>query len=415
MVPVVNTGKWSEKITAQLNFFKLVARNIANRPYRNLATIFAIAIIAATLFSAFYLIGGAQESLDAGISRMGADILVVPEEYSSAAQTVILMGEPNSFFFKDAGFEQIAGIPGVAKASPQIYVGSLAGQSCCSAPVQIIAIDPEHDFTVSPWLKENPGVMLGKDDIIVGNMIVGDIGSDLKFYGHTFHIAGQLAKTGMGVDMAVFMRTEDAYVMADESPVKAVQRVTIPRGMVSAVLVKVDPSASPTGVAEKIRTQIPGTKTITPNGLLNAVSVQLGAITRLLYSSRLAVTFISIPLLAFISAMVANERRKEVAILRALGAKKTYVMGLMLAESFSLAIMGGILGICAAMVVFVGFEDLIAFSLKIPFIAPPLLTILADACLTLVLCIGIGGISSLYPAIIIARSEPYETIRKGES
>ena len=398
-----------------LHFFQILIRNITNRPYRNIATILAFAIIAATLFSAQYMIGGAQQSLDAGISRMGADILVVPEEYSSAAQTVILMGEPTTFFFRDSGFEQISQIPGVAKASPQIYVATLSGQACCSAPVQIIAIDPLHDFTVSAWLKENPGVTLGKNDIIVGSQIFGDIGTDLLFYGHTFHIVGRLERTGMGIDCSVFTRIEDAYVMADESGVKAVQKLTIPKGMVSAVLVKVDPAASPFVVASEISRQIPGTKTMTPNGLLNAVSGQLGAITSLLYGSTLAVMVISIPLLGFISAMVAHERRREVAILRALGAKKTYVMWLMLAESFSIAVIGGLAGIGAATVILVGFQDFIANSLKIPFIAPSLFTILGDGCSTLFLCMGIAGIASLYPAILIARSEPYETIRKGES
>jgi putative ABC transport system permease protein len=398
-----------------LHFFQLVIRNIANRPYRNIATIFAIAIIAATLFSAQYLIGGAQESLDAGISRMGADILVVPEEYSSAAQTVILMGEPTTFFFKDSGFEQISQIPGVAKASPQIYIATLSGQACCSAPVQVIAIDPSHDFTVSAWLKENPGVKLGKDDIIVGNQILGDIGSDLKFYGHIFHIVGRLDRTGMGIDCSVFMRIDDAYVMSDESSAKAVQKLTIPKGMVSAVLVKVDPEVSPVAVASEIRRQIPGTKTITPNGLLNAVSGQLGAVTRLLYGSMLAVTVISIPLLGFISAMVAHERRREVAILRALGATKTYVMWLMLAEAFSIAVIGGLIGIGIAAVVLAGFQDFISISLKIPLIVPSPIALLVDGCSTLFLCTAIGGISSLYPALLINRSEPYETIRKGES
>ena len=233
----------------KFGFFNLLAGNLKKRPYRNAATIMAFAIIAATLFSSQYLISGAQQSLDSGLSRMGADILVVPEEYSSTAQTVILMGEPASFFFKDSGYQQISRIPGVAKASPQIYVATLFGQACCSGPVQIIAIDPKQDFTVSAWLKENPGVTLGKDDIIVGSAITGDIGSDLLFYGHTFHIVGRLARTGMGIDMAVFTRMEDAYVMADESRTKAARTLTIPKGMVSAVLVKVDPAFSRSTVA----------------------------------------------------------------------------------------------------------------------------------------------------------------------
>jgi putative ABC transport system permease protein len=409
------SGNGSEMSTShEFGFFLLLVRNLANRPYRNIATIFAFAFIAATLFSSQYLMNGAQASLDTGMSRMGADILVVPEEYAAAGQTVILSGQPSSFFFEDANYEKISRIPGVAKASPQIYIATLFA-SCCAAPVQMIAIDQENDFTISTWLKENPGVKMGKDDIIIGSAIIQNVGNDLFFYGHTFHVVGILEQTGMGVDNSVFTRFEDAYVMADESELKAVKKLTIPPGMVSAVLVKVDPGTSPAAVAREIQAQIQGSKTITPNGLLNTVSGQLGAVRRLLNGTTLAVTIVSIPLLAFISAMVAHERRKDVAILRALGATKTYVVRLMLAESFSIAIIGGLIGIGAAAVILVFFQDFIATSLKIPFIIPSPLALLVDGGTALFLCAGIGGIASLYPAILINRSEPYETIRKGES
>jgi len=90
----------------KFGFIRLISANLINRPYRNIATIIAFAIIAATLFSAQYLMTGAQQSLDAGMTRMGADLMVVPSEYNAKAETVILMGEPSSFFFNDSGFEK---------------------------------------------------------------------------------------------------------------------------------------------------------------------------------------------------------------------------------------------------------------------------------------------------------------------
>ncbi len=400
--------------TREFGFFRLLVRNLTNHPYRNIATIFAFAFIAAALFSSQYLVNGAQASLDTGMSRMGADILVVPEEYTAAGQTIILSGQPSSFFFEDTSYEQISRIPGVAKASPQIYIATLFA-SCCAAPVQMIAIDPENDFTIATWLKQNPGVKLGKDDMIIGSAIIQRVGNDLFFYGHTFHVVGILEQTGMGVDNSVFVRFEDAHVMADESELKAVKKLTIPPGMVSAVLVKVDPGISPAVVASEIQDRVPGTKTITPNGLLNTVSGQLGAVRRLLNGAILAVTIVSIPLLGFISAMVAHERRKDVAILQALGATKAFVIRLMLAESFSIAIFGGLIGIMAAAIILVFFQDFIATSLNIPFLIPSPFAILVNGGTALFLCAGIGGIASLYPAVLINRSEPYETIREGES
>jgi putative ABC transport system permease protein len=401
-------------LSRTFGFFGLIRKNLANRQYRTIATIFAFAFIAATLFTSQYLMDGAQASLDTGMSRMGADILVVPDEYAAAGQTVILNGQPSSFFFDGANQDKISRVPGVAKASPQIYIATLFA-SCCAAPVQMIAIDPDTDFTISSWLRENPDTRLGKDDIIIGSAVIQNIGNDLMFYGHTFHVVGILKRTGMGVDNSVFTRFEDAYAMADESELKAVKKLSIPPGKISAVLVKVEPGSSPASVAQEIQENVPGTKTITPNGLLNTVSSQLGAVRRLLTGTTLAITIVSIPLLGFISAMVAHEQRKEVAILRALGAPKGFVIRLMLAESFSLAIIGSLIGIGAAVLILVLFQDFIAFSLKIPFIIPSPWAFAKDGGAALFLCAGIGGVSSVYPAILINRSDPYETIRKGDS
>jgi putative ABC transport system permease protein len=398
----------------QFRFFCLVRRNLANRPYRNIATIFAFAIIAAMLFSSQYLMTGAEQSLDAGISRMGADILVVPEGCTLDGENILLTGRPTSFFFEDTGFEKISRIQGVAKASPQIYIATLFA-SCCAAPVQMIAIDPEHDFTIEPWLRENPGVTMGKDDIIIGSSIIQNMGLDLMFYGHNFHVVGILDYTGMGVDNSVFTTFEDAYVMANESGEKAVMKLNIPPGKVSAVLVKVEPGISPDQVADEIKRQVPGTKILMPDGLLHAISGQLGTVTHLLYGSTLAVTIVTIPLLGAISAMVTLERKKEVSLLRAFGATKGFLVKMILAESFALAIIGSLIGIITAAGFLIIYQDYIKYSLEIPLITPSIQALSVEGGSALLLTIGIAGIASLYPVLLITRSEPYETIRKGES
>lgn len=397
-----------------LQFSGFVWNNLANRPSRTIATVFSLALIAATLFSSQYLTSGAQASLDAGISRIGADILVVPEDYAAAGENVILTGSPSSFFFENSGFSRIAKVPGVAKASPQLFIATLFA-SCCAAPVQMIAIDPETDFTIAPWLERNRGMTLGKDEIIIGSAVIQDAGKELMFYGHIFHVAGRLEETGTGVDNAVFLRTEDAYVMAAESREKAVKELVIPAGMVSAVLVKVEPGADPGSVAGRIRAEVPGTRTILPDGLMRTVTGQLGAVTSLLRDSTVAVAIVSIPLLAVLSLMVANERKREFAILRALGAKRHFLARLILAESVLLALAGGLAGMGAAGVALVFFEGFISLTLGIPLIVPGPGTILYTGGITVLLTVAISCLASLYPVIRVSQSGTYGTIRGAES
>jgi putative ABC transport system permease protein len=113
--------------------------------------------------------------------------------------------------------------------------------------------------------------------------------------------------------------------------------------------------------------------------------------------------------------MVTHERRKEISILRALGATRAFVAWLMLAESFSLAIIGGCIGIGISAGILVLYQDFIMYTLKIPFIIPSPAAILVHGGSALLLSIIAGGIASLYPVVLITRSEPYDTIRGGES
>jgi putative ABC transport system permease protein len=111
--------------------------------------------------------------------------------------------------------------------------------------------------------------------------------------------------------------------------------------------------------------------------------------------------------------MVARERKKEMAVLRALGASRAFILRLILAESVTLAVLGALAGIGVAALVLVAFQDFVALNLKIPFIVPSPMAILANAAGALLLSLIISGIASLYPVVMISRSEPYDTILKG--
>jgi putative ABC transport system permease protein len=378
--------------------------------------ILTFAVIAATLFSAQYLTSGAEYGLNQGTFWMGADIFVVPEDYMTERENSLINGSPSMFFFNDSSFEQISQIPGVSGASPQILIATLAEQSCCSGFVQLIAIDPEHDFTLAPWLETQHSITMGKDDIIIGSDVDGEVGSDLKFYGHIFHVVGKLDPKGMmGVDRAVFTRIEDVYTMADESGEKAEKNITIPRGMISSVLVRVEPGLSPSIVGSEIRSRIPGSRTITPTSLLATVTIHLAGITRLLFGSAVAIILFSVPLFTFLSVMVAHELKREIVLLGALGMTKVFILQLIIAESFIYSVIGSFFGIGFAAIFLVSFQNFITSSLEIPFFIAPPLALIAAAGSTFLVCLLISGIAQLYPTIRIVRSEAYRNIRETES
>jgi putative ABC transport system permease protein len=392
---------------------QLIVKNILHRPVRNGALIVSFAFIAASLFSGYFLTAGATESIQQEIARLGADIIVVPEQNYAEGEAVLLRGEPSTFFFNSSVTGEIEMVDGVSQTAPQIYIATMPAD-CCSALVQLIAIDPSRDFTISPWLAQHRNEPLGKDEIIIGSELVADTGSTQYFYGHPFRVAGKLEPTGTGVDVSVFLREEDARVMADESGSVAYETVEIPRGKISAVLVKVKNPADAATTASLIETRVGGVRAITPQHLISTVATRLDATLRMLDLAALVAGLISLLLITLISMMAASERMREIGILRALGATRIRIFSLIIGESVIIALAGGILGVAVSAGLLLSFENYLSVTLAIPLTVPAAGSLLFSAAAAVILTAGIGGVAAFFPAVIATGTEPYSAIRSGE-
>jgi putative ABC transport system permease protein len=142
------------------------------------------------------------------------------------------------FFFDRDVTPSNQAVKGVSKIAPELYIATL-NNACCYLPVQLIAFDSSRDFTITPWLRKNYHAPLKQGEIIVGNLIIPDEGTPLKFYGHEFIIAGKHEPTGMGLDTSIFISYEDAYTMARESKEKEVKELVLPESGSTAVLFQV--------------------------------------------------------------------------------------------------------------------------------------------------------------------------------
>lgn len=188
-------------------------------------------------------------------------------------------------------------------------------------------------------------------------------GFHLIFYGHDFTIAGVLDPTGTGVDQSIFIQIDDALQMAKDSTELAVQPLSLKAGEISAVLVKLAPGANPEQVAADIEAAIPNAHVVTSAYLTREVNNQLAGTIGSLYLMAGAVTLVSVPLVATVSSMVANERKREIGILRAMGANRRFVFTIVLVEALILAGLGALMGAVVTAVLIAAFQDLIMVSL----------------------------------------------------
>ena len=401
-------------INSRVGSRRLITSSIRRRLFRNIATIVCFAFITGTILTAGFLVAGAQMSVQAGMDRLGADMIVIPMDPYARSSGVFLTGQTSTTYFNDSVMAGVSATPGVLRASPQVYIKTLDQVTWCKYPVQIMGFDPQSDFSVMPLLLSPLKSSLTDDQIVVGNYVLGKIGSTLNVYGHDLEIVGRLEKTGFSPDNSIYLDMKGAYAVAADAPADATN-VTVSPGQISAVLVKADKTLGIDPVLYWISSLNPGTLVYPMNALGRQVSDQLATTTQTLYMTAASVILVSMPLVALIATMGANERRREIGLMRAMGATQSNVFSLFFVESVVLAIIGGAIGAVAASAGLAAFQDPISNSLNISFLWPSMMTVLSQMSLALAFAVALAGIAALWPAFRASRMEPYDAIRKGQN
>ena len=126
-----------------MNLVRLTWSNIAGSRFRSWVVFFCAIILAGFAISATLVIGGARKSLQLALERLGADIIVVPTGSEERVQDALLMGRPVRVWMPRSNLDVIGSIPGVSAVSPQLYLATLRGATCCSVPEMfLIAYEP---------------------------------------------------------------------------------------------------------------------------------------------------------------------------------------------------------------------------------------------------------------------------------
>jgi putative ABC transport system permease protein len=399
----------------RLNLPSIILQNVKRKPYRTVAIALCVMIATGTLFAATVAMRGIQNSLQVGLERLGADVIVVPRGQQITAQEAFISGQPTAFYMDRQIENQVAAIPGVRRASAQVFVQTLTNAKCCVGEFFLIGFDPRNDFTISPWLATHLNNRdLKPNEIIVGDRILLEPGDTVMFYGSFFTVAGILEPTGMGIDRTVFVPNEGLRAMIAASPDRAEKALTIAPNQISAVLIKVTPDTNPNEVAEQIETKLDGVQAITATQMILAVSKQFAGLLNIIVGVIAALWLMSFVTIALVFTLIVNERQRELALLRAMGARQRFVFRLVVGEALVLTALGGASGLLVSALVIFNFQNLFEDRLRAPFLLPTA----PEAIVVILILFGValasGALASLQPALRISRLEPYEAIRQGE-
>ena len=167
------------------------------------------------------------------------------------------------------------------------------------------------------------------------------------------------------------------------------------------ILVKIKDGANPATVAAKINEVLPGNKINLTSELVIDAQERIPGLNTFLRVLVILGAFVSIIFVLLSMYTTITERRKEIGILKSLGASTTFIVSSIEGEAFFIGVLGVVLGFIVAFTA--SFVIGSAFSLSFEFSLGWILTSIA---------IAVGGslFGALYPAWRAAGIDPVEVM-----
>ena len=385
----------------------LPIKNLVRKPARSLALIFISAFLALSAFGGTVMVMSLSNGINSLSARLGADIIVTP--YAATSQvsydSVIIQGKPGQFYMDSKYYEEIkTEIEGIDKITAQFYLAS-AKASCCSSRLQIIGFDPATDFSIQPWVEKSYSDKLGLYDAVVGSDVTPNTDMTVEIYGKTLHVQAMLDKTGTELDSALYVDidTMKELIRAHNEKNPNQEKTIDPDNVVSSILIKVADGYDIDEVAGDINLHVRQVKAIRTQNMISGVSESLSGVSATISLLMVVVWILSAVILAIVFTMNINERKKEFAVLRVLGASRVKLAGLVFREAALYGFLGSLLGAGLTVLITALFTPAIENMIGLPFLLPPVPVMLIAGALTVVLTIAAGAVTAASSAVKISK------------
>jgi len=331
---------------AQISFFSVALKNLRRKTFRTAVLVSAIALLVSLLIFAISFTVSVASSLKKSSERLGADLVVVPVGARGFAEEFLLESKNTSFYMPISIIDKVKKIEGIETITHHTYLSSISGLCCDIMPTRIVAYNPETDFIINPWLQKSLGRPLEIGEAIAGfgtseNLGLGLLDIEATIFNNRFKIVGVLEQTGTGLDHALFMTEENLknIIESGKSPLK--------KGQISIIFTKLKKGYDPDFVGRVLEGEIPEVDVVARSDMGEKFINTLADINKIFLLTTILASVLTTFLVWAIFSAIANERSKEIGIMRALGAKEFHIVKLYLLEVLVLGLLGSILGVLA--------------------------------------------------------------------
>jgi putative ABC transport system permease protein len=393
----------------------LALQNLGRRKARTLLLLAAVAVCSGAIFTGAVLMRSIETSMAVGFTRLGADMLVIPAGTLTNITAALLTAEPTDLTLDASDLPRLERLKGVRKAAPQLIFRTDASGYGRGELIDLIAFDPRRDITVQPWLEQHLDRPLREGDVIVGGRREEPLGSELLLFGRPLTVYGKLGKTAVGThERGLFITFATLDELRDIMRQICGTKAPLEPNKLSGVLLELAPGATTQQVRFAALANFPDIKVVAGESMLTSIRQGLAALLHGVLGL-MVIMFVSTALMvSVLFSAIITERRRELGLLKAIGARRGQIIGMLLTEAALATALGGVMGCVLGVLLMRIYEHSLVYYLDrmgIPFVWLNTTTtgLIALACILLASLIGIAG--ALYPAWRASRQEPYDLIR----
>ncbi|MEN8142194.1 MAG: ABC transporter permease [Thermodesulfobacteriota bacterium] len=314
-------------------------KSVTRKMFRNVVLVMAVAMLVSLLVFALLFNRAIKEDIKDASQKLGADIVLVPAKAVELAEEFILESTEKTFYMDEFVFESMRDLDIVDKATFHVYLDTLESECCSIIEGQVVAIDQATDFVVKPWLDTNRELQDG--EVYVGSYVHEFLGliNTATLFGQPINVVGHLKETGTGLDHGIFMRKQDLDAITIEATGQRKEND------ISIVFLKLKEGIDLDNAVAVIRSANPTVGLMTRGSIGKDVRSTLKDITRIFTITILIASVLSIMLAWSTFTAMTNERKREVGILQALGARRDHIVRMFLSEAAIISVLGGLIGV----------------------------------------------------------------------
>ena len=178
-----------------------------------------------------------------------------------------------------------------------------------------------------------------------------------------------------------------------------------PDKVISSVLIKVRGDYDIDDVTSDINLHVRGIKAIRAKSMISSVSDSLSGVSSAIGVLIAVIWVLSLIIMAIAFSMINNERKKEFAVLRVLGASRGMLSKIVFKEALMLTFAGGVCGILLALLVGVLFFDSLTSSIGVPFLLPSVGTMAVVGAVTVAATMLAGALTAAISARKVSKQD----------